>query len=186
MPNTLWLWVFWALSSQGSLSQKLRRWIALKRRKSCTNSEQPPIYGVVGRLFIAKWQPDLICPKWPWVNKEPTHVQRSDFNHTRQLGLGYKQSWLIQLWIRFALIVFARRHRIWLSITSVIWLCLLGPHLRVWWFLWLKKEEKETTKETMSSHSIVFKWMSSSSLSSQCLHEPPLYSMSSYIFRGHF
>ena len=46
--------------------------------------------------------------------------QRSDFKQTQQLYLGYKQSWLIQLWIRFPLIVFARRHRIWLSITSVI------------------------------------------------------------------
>ena len=63
MPNTLWLWVFWALSSQGFLSQMLRRWVALKRQKSFTNSEQPPIYGVGGGLFIATRQPDLICPK---------------------------------------------------------------------------------------------------------------------------
>ena len=166
MPNTLWLWVFWALSSQGSLSQRLRSWVALKRQKPCTNSKQSLIYGVGGGLFIAKWQPDLIYPKWPRATKEPTRVQRSNFKHTRQLGLGYKQSWLIQLWIRFALIVFAQRHRIWLSITSVIWLCSLGSHLTVRWFLWLNKEEKKTTKEAMSSHSIVFKWMSSSSLSS--------------------
>src|SRR3954466_504712 len=63
MPNTLWLWVFWALSSRGSLSQMLRRWVALKQQKSCTNSEQPPIYGVGDGLFIARRQPDLICPK---------------------------------------------------------------------------------------------------------------------------
>lgn len=63
MPNTLCLWVFWALSSQGSLSQMPWRWVALKRQKPCTNAEQPPIYGVGGGLFIARRQPDLICQK---------------------------------------------------------------------------------------------------------------------------
>ena len=48
MPNTLW-----ALGGLGFvltmiLSQKLQRWVALKRQKPCTNSEQPPIYGVGG------------------------------------------------------------------------------------------------------------------------------------------
>ena len=85
MPNTLWLWVFGLCPRNDfSLSNALR-WVALKRQKSCTNSEQPPIYGVGGGLFIATRQPDLICPKWPWVTKEPTCVQRSDFKHTRQL-----------------------------------------------------------------------------------------------------
>ena len=46
-----------------SLSQMLRRWVALKRQNPCTNFEQPPIYGVGGGLFIAKRQPDLTCPK---------------------------------------------------------------------------------------------------------------------------
>ena len=45
------------------LSQMLWRWVTLKRQKPCTNSEQPPIYGVGGGLFIATRQPDLICPK---------------------------------------------------------------------------------------------------------------------------
>ena len=45
---------------------------------------------------------------------------------------------------------------------------------------------KRTTKETMSSHSIVFNECLLMSLSSrECLHKPPLSSMSSHIFRGH-
>ena len=64
MPNTLWaLGVLGFVLARISLSQKLRRWVALKRQKSCTNSEQPPIYGVGGGLFIATRQPDLICLK---------------------------------------------------------------------------------------------------------------------------
>ena len=63
MPNTLW-----ALGGVGFvlarvLSEKLRWWVGLKQQKPCTNSEQPPIYGVGGGLFIATRQPDLICPK---------------------------------------------------------------------------------------------------------------------------
>jgi hypothetical protein len=156
MPNTLWLWVFLALSSQGSLSQMLWRWVALKRQKMCTNSEQPPIYGVGGGLFIARRQPDLICPKWPWVTKELTCVQRSDFKHTRQLGLGYKLSWLIQLWIRFALIVFARRHRIWWSITSVTLTLFTWTPLNSAGVPMTQQRRKGNYETTMSLYSIVF------------------------------
>ena len=112
MPNTLWLWVFRALSSQGILSQRLRGGLLSNDKSRTLTPSNQPIYGVGGGLFIATRQPDLICPKWPWVTKELTRVPMSDFKHTRQLYLSYKQSWLIQLWIRFALIVFARRHRI--------------------------------------------------------------------------
>ena len=112
MPNTLWLWVFRALSSQGILSQRLRGGLLSNNKIRTLTLSSQPFMVVGGGLFIATGQPDLVCPKWPWVTKELTRVQRSDFKHTRQLYLGYKQSWLIQLWIRFALIVFARRHRI--------------------------------------------------------------------------
>ena len=71
-----------------SLSQKLRRWVALKRQKPCTNSEQPPIYGVGGGLFIATRQPDLICPKWPWVTKELTRVSTVTFRTLMATLLG--------------------------------------------------------------------------------------------------
>ena len=90
-------------------------------------------------------------PTW-FVRNDPGslrnwHVfQRSDFKLTHQLYLGYKQRWLVRLWTRFALIVFTRRHRFWLSITSVILTGSLGPHLIVLWFLWLNKEQHRTTK----------------------------------------
>ena len=147
MPNTLWLWVVRALSSQGILSQRLRGGLLSNDKSRTLTLSSQPFMVVGGGLFIATRQPDLICPKWPWVTKELTRVQRSDFKHTRQLYLGYKQSWLVRLWTRFALIVFTRRHRFWLSITSVILTGSLGPHLTVRWFLWLNKEEKETTKQ---------------------------------------
>ena len=156
MPNTLWLWVFRALSSQGSLSQGLRRWVALKRQKTCTNSEQPPIYGVGGRLFIATRQPDLICPKWPWVTKELTRVPTVRFQtHTATL-LGLQAKLLIQLWIRFALIVFARRHRIWLSITSVTLTSFTWTPLNSTVVPMTQQRRKRSYETTMSSWSKVF------------------------------
>jgi len=71
---------------------KASRWVALKQQKPCTNSEQPPIYGVGGGLFIATRQPDLICPKWPWVTKELTRVPTVRFqtHTTTLLGLQAK------------------------------------------------------------------------------------------------
>ena len=146
MPNSLWLWVVRALSSQGILSQRLRGGL-LSNDKICTlNLSSQPFMVVGGGLFIATWQPDLICPKWPWVTKELTRVPTVRFQLTRQLYLGYKQSWLVRLWTRFALIVFTQRHRFWLSITSVILTGSLGPHLTVRWFLWLNNTEKELWK----------------------------------------
>ena len=112
MPNTLWLWVFGLCPRKDFSLSNASRWVALKWQKPCTNSEQPPIYGVGGGLFIATRQPDLICPKWPWVTKELTRVPTVRFQTHMTTYLGYKQSWLIQLWTRFALIVFTRRHRI--------------------------------------------------------------------------
>ena len=150
MPNTLWLWVFWALSSQGSLSlsQRLRRWVALKRQKPCINSEHPPIYGVGGGLFIATRQPDLICPKWSWVNKELTRVPTVRFqNHVAAwLGLQVKlthpaRDKICSHCLRSKTYDFG-----WASHQS-LWLCSLGPHLTVRRFLWLNKEETETTKQ---------------------------------------
>src|SRR3954465_11426131 len=92
MPNTLWLWVFGLCPRKDFSLSKASRWVALKRQKPCTNSEQPPIYGVGGGLFIATRQPDLICPKWPWVTKELTRVPTVRFqtHATTLLGLQAK------------------------------------------------------------------------------------------------
>ena len=69
-----------------SLSQMLRGGLLSKRQKPYTNSEQPPIYGVGGGLFLATRQPDLICSKWPWVTKELTRVPTVRFQtHTATL-----------------------------------------------------------------------------------------------------
>ena len=147
--------MFWALSSQGSLSQRLRRWVALKRQKSCTNSEQPPIYGVGGGLFIATRQSDLICPKWPWVTKELTRVPivRFQTHAVAWLGLQVK---LTPLWIRLALIVFARRHRIWLSITLVTLTLFTWTPLNSAVVPMTQQRRKGNNETTKSSRSIVF------------------------------
>ena len=63
MPNTLWALGVLGFVLTRILSQRLRRKVAVKHQKPCTNSEQPPIYGVGGELFIARRQPDMICPK---------------------------------------------------------------------------------------------------------------------------
>ena len=110
MPNTLWLWVFRALSSQWFLSQRLRGGLLSNDKSRTLTLSSQPFVVVAGGIFIATRPPGLICPKWPSVTKELTHVPTVRF--TRKLYLGYKQSWLIQLWTRFALIVFAQRHRI--------------------------------------------------------------------------
>ena len=156
MPNTLWLWVFRALSSQGILSQRLRGGLLLNDKSRILNLSSQPFMVVGGGLFIATRQPDLICPKWPWGTKELNVFQRSDFKCTRQLYLGYKQGWLIQLWTRFALIVFTQRHRI-----------LVKHHFsHSDWFSWtplnstvvpMTQQRKTQNDETAkSSRSIVF------------------------------
>ena len=100
-----------------------------------------------------------------WVTKELTCVQWSDSKHTRQLGLGYKQSGVIQLWIRFALIVFTRRHRIWLSITLVTLTLFTWTPLNSMVVPMTNKEERKLRNNyvftlhslhAMSSHVIVF------------------------------
>ena len=63
MPNTLWLRVVRDLSSQGIISQRLRGGLLSNDKIRALKSEQPPVYGCGGGLFIATWQPDLICPK---------------------------------------------------------------------------------------------------------------------------
>ena len=112
MPNSLWLWVVRALSSQGILSQRLRGGLLSNDKSRTLTLSSQPFMVVGGGLFIATRQPDLICPKWPWVTKELTRVPTVRFQTHMTTYLGYKQSWLIQLWTRFALIVFTRRHRI--------------------------------------------------------------------------
>ena len=145
MPNTLWLWVFRALSSQGILSQRLWGGFLSNDKSRTLNLSSQPFMVVGSGLFIDTRQPDLICLKWPLVTKELTCVP-TVFKHTRQLYLDYKQSWLIQLWTRFALIVFTRRHRILVKHHFSHSDGSLGPHLTVWWFLWLNKEKHRTTK----------------------------------------
>ena len=146
MPNTLWLWVFRALSSQGIISQRLRGGLLSNDKSRALTLSSQPFMVVRGGLFIATRQPNLICLKWPCVTKVLTRVPTVRFlTHTTTL-LGLQANWLIQLWIRFALIVFTRRHRFWLGITSVILTGSLGPHLTVRWFLWLNEEEKELRK----------------------------------------
>ena len=145
MPNVLWLWVVRAFLLTRNFLSKASRWVALKRQKPCTNSEQPPIYGVRGGIFIDRRQPGLICPKWPWVTKELTCVPTVRFqtHTTTLLGLQAKLTCPTLDKIRQ---VFTRRHRFCLSITSVILTGSLGPHLTVRWFLWLNTKEKELRK----------------------------------------
>ena len=156
MPNTLWLWVVRALSSQGILSQRLQGGLLSNDKSRTLTLSSQPFMVVGGGLFIATRQPDLICSKWPWSLRNWHVFQRSDFKHTRQLYLGYKQSWLIQLWIRFALIVFARRHKI-----------LVKHHFsHSNWFTWTplnstvvpmtQQRRKGNDDTTKSSRSIVF------------------------------
>ena len=156
MPNTLWLWVFRALSSQGFLSQRLRDGLLSNDKSRALTLSSQPFMVVGGGLFIATRQPDLICPKWPLVTKELTRVPMVRFQTHTQLYLSYKQSWLIQLWIRFALIVFTRRHRI-----------LVKHHFsHSDWFSWtplnstvvpMTQQRKTQNDETAkSSRSIVF------------------------------
>ena len=161
MPNTLWLWVFRALSSQGFLSQRLRGGLLSNDKSRALKSEQPTVYGCGGGLFIATRQPDLICPKWPWVTKELTRVPTVRFQTHAAAWLGLQVKLLIRLWIRFALIVFARRHRIWLSITSVTLTLFTWTPLNSTVVPMTQQRRKGNYETTMSSHSIVFKWMSS-------------------------
>ena len=147
MPNSLWLWVVRALSSQGILSQRLRGGLLSNDKSRTLNLSSQPFMVVGGGLFIATRQPDLIFRNDPGSLRNWHVFQRSDFKLTRQLYLGYKQSWLVRLWTRFALIVFTRRHRFCLSITSVILTGSLGPHLTVRWFLWLNKEEEKELRK---------------------------------------
>ena len=145
MPNTLWLWVFRALSSQGILSQRLRGGLLSNDKSRTLNLSSQPFMVVGGGLFIATWQPDLICPKWPWVTKELTRVPTVRFQtHTATL-LGLQAKLTCPTFDKIRQ-VFTRRHRFCLSITLVILTGSLGPHLTVWWFLWLNKEEKKATK----------------------------------------
>ena len=146
MPNTLWLWVFRALSSQGILSQRLRGGLLSNDKSRTLTLSSQPFMVVGGGLFIATRQPTWFVRNDPRSLRNWHVFQRPDFKLTRQLYLGYKQSWLVRLWTRFALIVFTRRHRFWLSITSVILTGSLGPHLTVRWFLWLNTKEKELRK----------------------------------------
>ena len=147
MPNTLWLWVFGLCPRKDFSLSNASRWVALKWQKPCTNSEQPPIYGVGGGLFIATRQPDLICPKWPWVTKELTRVPMVRFQtHTAAwLGLQVKLTHLALDKICSHCLRSKTWDLGWASLQS-LWLSSLGPHLTVRWFLWLNKEEKETTK----------------------------------------
>ena len=156
MPNTLW-----ALGGLGFvlariLSQMLRRWVALKRQKPCTNSEQPPIYGVGGGLFIDTGQPDQICPKWPWVTKELTRVTIVRFQTHVAAWLGLQVKLTHPTLDKIALIVFAQRHRIWLSITSVTLTLFTWTPLNIVVVLMNQQRRKGNNETAKSSRSIIF------------------------------
>ena len=86
MPNSLWLWVVRALSSQGILSQRLRGGLLSNDKSRTLTLSSQPFMVVGGGLFIATRQPDLVCPKWPWVTKELTRVPTVRFQtHTAPL-----------------------------------------------------------------------------------------------------
>ena len=86
MPNSLWLWVVRALSLQGILSQRLRGGLLSNDKSRILTLSSQPFMVVGGGLFIATWQPNLICPKWPWVTKELTCVPTVRFQtHTATL-----------------------------------------------------------------------------------------------------
>ena len=147
MPNFLWLWVVRALSSQGILSQRLRGGLLSDDKSRTLTLSSQPFMVVGGGLFIATRQPDLICPKWPWVTKELTRVPTVRFQtHTATLlGLQAKLTCPTLDKIR-SHSLHSKTYVFGLGITSVILTGSLGPHLTVRWFLWLNKEEKETTK----------------------------------------
>ena len=60
MPNTLWLWVVRALSSQGILSQRLRGGLLSNDKSLTLTLSSQPFMVVGGGLFIATRQPDLV------------------------------------------------------------------------------------------------------------------------------
>ena len=112
MPNSLWLWVVRALSSQGILSQRLRGGLLSNDKSRTLTLSSQPFMVVGGGLFIATRQPDLICPKWPWVTKELTRVPTVRFQtHTATL-LGLQAKLTYPTLDKIAFIVFAQRHRI--------------------------------------------------------------------------
>ena len=122
----------------------------------------------------------MICLKWPWVIGEPTRVQRLDFIHTRKLDLGYKQSWLIQLGIRFSLIIFTRRDRIWVE-RHVSFLTL---------FTWTPLDSSvvpmtQQRNYVFTLHCLQVNVFTRHYLRRECLREPLMSSMSTYIFRDH-
>ena len=155
MPNTLWLWVFRALSSQGIISQRLRGGLLSNDKSRALNLSSQPFMVVGGGLFLATSNLTWFVRNDPGSLRNWHVFQLSDFKHTRQLYLGYKQSWLIQLWIRFALIVFARRHRV-----------LVKHHFsQSDWFSWtplnstvvpMTQQRRKWNNETTKSSSSIF------------------------------
>ena len=148
MPNLLWLWMVRAFSSLGIFSQRLRGGL-LSNDKSRVLTLSSQLFMVVGGgLFIATGQPELICPKWPWVTKELTRVPTVRFqtHTTTLLGLQAKLTHPALDKICSHCLRSKTYDLSWASLQS-LWLSSLGPHLTVRWFLWLNTEEKETTKQ---------------------------------------
>ena len=90
-----WLGLF---SSLEIFSQRLRGGLLSNDKSRALKSEQPTVYGCRGGLFIATGQPDLICPKWPWVIKELTRVttERFQMHAPAWLGLQVKLTYPTQ------------------------------------------------------------------------------------------
>ena len=186
MPNTLWLWVFGLCPRKDFSLSNASRWVALKQQKPYSNSEQPPIYGVGGGLFIATRQPDLICPKWPWVTKELTRVPTVRFQtHTTTL-LG------LQAKLTCPTLDKIRSH----SLHSKTYVLVKHHFSHSDWFSWTllnstvvpmtQQRRKRTTKDlSLRAPKASCGVFSCHSLQCEYLHIPPLTSMSSYIFRGH-
>ena len=147
MPNSLWLWVVRALSSQGILSQRLRGGLLSNDKSRTLNLSSQPFMVVGGGLFIATWQPDLICPKWPWVTKELTRVSMVRFQTLMATLLGLQAKLTCPALDKIRSHCLHSKTQVFgLGITSVILTGSLGPHLTVRWFLWLNTKEKELRK----------------------------------------
>ena len=97
----------WCLTLFDSGCFGLRRWVALKRQKSCTNSEQPPIY----TCPTIRFQTHAVA--WLGLQAKLTHPSLDKVcSHC-----------------------LCSKNRIWLSIISVTLTLFTLTHLTVRWFL---------------------------------------------------
>ena len=143
MPNLLWLWVVRAFLLTGNFSFKGFEVGCSQTTKAVRwNLSSQPFKVVGGGLFIATWQPDLICPKWPWVTKELTHVPTVGFRtHTATFTWATSKADLFDSGQDFLSKSSLEDIGFEFGITSVILTGSLRPHLTVRWFLWHNMNE---------------------------------------------